>query len=607
MLQEIPEMKMKKQLLYRILCTHLETNAAFELRLFNYIRDFKDGCVNNLSRGTIDEQVNYIIEHEPNINYYNEDKVGEIFGIADYEKQRLVLELIYYLVGERLLTTSSTVSLDQLGKWEDCGMQYGFFLSYILKKSDIKRLISEIPLQSDYILNNSRECSASREEFIRCCKFDLNPERSDDEIIDNINLYNDGAYVSLPLGIDMLENNVLKEGYYDLWLQIYKTLHYVPLQGCLIYKLHTIKDCIEVLNEEKKNNVEHRKVFAFLMRKRVFELLKQEPDLLKRNAGNEELDEDARKQASTFLKEWNQKKEEYIKSIITESWLNSFNADEMLEWLSTTHRQSLNMRGIYQIMNIEALNLIESVEFENRDYINIDLTNKDVNTLIYYIAHVKNLSNKKSCAYYVENLCNKIYTEKNLYVPWLMNEECIKEMRAVYACLNESECNGLELAKQHFNDKNEGYKSSIGESMRVHQGNKIWLSILMLRTESNESVDEFMECANYLLECAEKCDSMLSENYLMPFGIAESLVVQLINTAKDEFEKQLINRIYDIVFVVSILMINKGNLDEENKIELAKRIAKEWKTAKYMTTFTYNIEYCEQYMKDCGLINEQAK
>ena len=124
----------------------------------------------------------------------------------------------------------------------------------------------------------------------------------------------------------------------------------------------------------------------------------------------------------------------------------------------------------------------------------------------------------------------------------------------------------------------------------------------MLKTEESESYDELMSYMETLFNCARKCDFLLHENYLLPFLIAEIIVVEIIKEAKDVFEQRLINEIEDIIFVVSVLTTNNGNLSEENKALLQRKVQERWENAKKEATFIRNIEACEKYIKQNGLI-----
>ena len=570
-----------------------ETNLANELDLIDFVQQNGSGYLEQSDSKLLAEQVKYIYETEPNINTYREEQIGEIFHVDNWKKQHLILELIYFLVGKKHIADVETITLEKLDKWGDCVMQHGFYLGYQLSNEDIDRLLKGLPL--DYIIRYSRDVNLRGREWEQACKGDFNEELSDDEIIGHINIYNDGAYTSLPESVDTILYYINRSQDHQHWLELYNLLTYVPLQGRLIYGIQTIEDCIDIIRAESKHNVHRRKVFAYLMRKRIFDLFIQEQDLLERNADNEYLSDEQRVIGESLLRDWNENKQGFAQYIVSTHWPIFFSADEMIVWLSVKYNQMQSMRGIYKKRHGETLQLIEGIAFDVYEFKGINIEDKPLATILYFISHVR-ISEKGQCGQIIQNICKKIYNEEHLYLFWQLDEDSLTQMRAAYTCLMNSELNGIEIVYPYISllDANNTTNEQV---IRTHQGNKWWLSVLMLKTEESESYEEFMEYANVLLKCAKKCQILLHEYYLLPFLVAEIIAMEIIREGKDTFEQRLINEIDDIIFVVSVLTINNGKLSEENKALLQRKVQEKWEASKKEATFNRNIEACERYIE----------
>ena len=159
----------------------------------------------------------------------------------------------------------------------------------------------------------------------------------------------------------------------------------------------------------------------------------------------------------------------------------------------------------------------------------------------------------------------------------------------------KSEKDGIDLMKKYI-QYNEGYNSSIEKHIRIQQGNKWWLSILMFQTEDN--LKEYTRDEPMLFECIRTCDlDHMLDYYLLPCCITELIVTQCLVDKKDSFEYNLITNISNLIFVITILIANEGNLSDENKTILTERIKQEWNIHKQLYSYNPNIQICDQYIQ----------
>ena len=86
--------------------TYTESNLIFELELMRFAHHQMSKDWEQL----INDYIEYVIDKQPNLNDFNEEKIGEIFQETSYNTQRLLLELIYFRVGKRLATDTSRLT-----------------------------------------------------------------------------------------------------------------------------------------------------------------------------------------------------------------------------------------------------------------------------------------------------------------------------------------------------------------------------------------------------------------------------------------------------------------------------------------------------------------
>lgn len=569
--------------------TYTESNLIFELELMHFVHQQMPQNWEQL----INESIEYVIKEQPNLNDFNEEKIGEIFQETSYNTQRLLLELIYFRVGKRLATDTSRLTLEQLDEWGDSVMRQGFYRGYTLSETDINRLIDEIYQNPKYILHNVYDINCRAPQFAKYCIEEFKEDLSENQIIDKINLYNDGAYTILPDAVTTLHMYILKNNVYESWIHLYELLQYVPIQGALISHLNTVEECLAIIEAEEKNHVRFPKVFAYLMRERVFELFKKEQDLLERNSKIETLNDEDRKIGERLLEDWDGKKNEYIKCIVA-SWLQVFDLIELEEWLSKKYNHAVAKNENFKNIDLELLRKIESFLMPEIRSIRVDYDNMSLQTLLYHVSHME-VPSKEECEQGIRQICDKIYTEEHAFISWRLDEDSFKEIRAVAEWLKKSEKDGIDLMKKYI-QYNEGYNSSIEKHIRIQQGNKWWLSILMFQTEDN--LKEYTRYEPMLFECIRTCDlDHMLDYYLLPCCITELIVTQCLVDKKDSFEYNLITNISNLIFVITILIANEGNLSDENKTILTERIKQEWNIHKQLYSYNPNIQICDQYIQ----------
>lgn len=591
-----------KNLLYNIFSSRMESNAALEMQLLDIINAYNTSILPGIPIDKLNEEAEKIYTEEPNVNSYDEEHIGELFSIDNYGKQRLVLELIYYIVGTRHAQESEKVTIQQLDKWGDAVMRHGFYIGFNLRREDISRLITEIEANPKYIDANTRDINHFRSDYANFNKKEFGEDLTEDKILEKIHPYNDGAYTELPVSINTMVLCCIENGWFDLWLAIYELLTYAPLQGRMIYDLQTIEQLIGVVEAENKQHVKRHKIFANLLSNRAFELFIRQQDFLERNARNEELNNTHIELAKEALALWKTHRSEYMNALVKE-FLGVMSMDDVLAWLSEKNRMASAKRGIYKERDINLIHDIWEATQTQKGVIPIDVDKSDLNTLLSYVYNtdIEKLA-QDTCNEIIQAICKHIYTDEQIYVGWDFSDESIKQMRAVYACLVKSGQDFIGLARRYLL-VNEGYKTTLEKHIKLQQAHKIWLSAMMLQIEdAQDSINEFARNEHFMFECAYKSDVDLMDYYTLPFLIGEAVVLQIAKEhgkveLKDLFEAKLINTINDLLLVIIVLSLNEGEISNANETKLIQRINKEWDTAIAMNPHNPNVKICEQYIK----------
>ncbi len=561
----------------KIFCSRTESNLDSELSLVKAIELHKEGhFLKENNREPFWNMVDRIAKEQPNLNCWKEEEIGKTFGFKRYEQQNLILNLAYYEAGRILSAHSDNVTLEDFEKWEDCTMEHGFFLGYEVGKEKLSALVDSLQDKQEDILMQSRCLHLQgRDALMNFCKTALADEQTDDDIIARIDSNNNGAYTELPPSITMLAYFINRDGHHDLLLRLMNVLGFFPLQGALLYGLHTVEDCLGLQECIVRNDAIRKKVLIYLLREREFHLMVQQQHLLKRNARNEYLKNDAdRERASHLLGVWTEQLPEYI-TRMTRIWKSYMGSQELTEWLSRKQAQILHKNTLSIQDEHAILSMLDAEIYRNLCLADLPVEKTNLETLYRYAIKASDAAYGK--AYYArltERICRQLYQEK--YVsPLTLDEEGLALLRALYRCIEKSGLDGTELMNRH-RIPDEGYGCDYTRAMASYEADTLWLSVLILQTEHLATPDELRKKTDLLFRRARISPYQEADHYFLPFYIASMLVTQIHTSIKDDFEHRVISSISDIAFVLRILSANEGAMSEQNKALLKRRIDAEW-------------------------------
>ncbi len=574
-----------------------ESNLMYELHLMDAINKHQQGdFFDKEQKNAFGELVKWIVENKPDLNDLPEKEIGKRFHVRKYEKKQILKDLVFYEVGKIYSDMTNPVRLADFAFFSE-HMEHGFYLSYEAKRKDLQHIVNSIDGKDDDFLIHCRSMNDRRENFIAYCKKNLDDNKSDAEIIGMMNPYNCGDYTELPLGVYDMVYQLIHRGCLDLYAILLTRLYYFPLQGAMLCWLHNAEEGFVVWEELEKQNSVRVNVIEYLLRDRILKLLAEESGMLERNTQNEYISDKDRQVGHELLDEWNKKAESLVCYLVDLS-VKRFGEEETSVWYSK-HLSKLSGRDPKFVKHeAETLKNVGKCLQPRLDLKTEQLEAKDLNTLLYYakVASESNSLAKGFCTALVETICQHVYSDRYVQ-PLKLDDASFMVMRCVYRCMLKGEVDGIsvmakfrQVGRVSQNDFSIGFRQAMGDS--------VWLPIMLLMTEEIEDKDYFHKVLNILTGLASFDKSLFNDNYFVSFYLAELIVLQVLKDEKDAYEQYLITNVCNLYHVLRILSANDGDMSDENKKTLRKRVMAEWDYEKKLSQqYKVQTEFLDGYLK----------
>lgn len=508
-----------------------------------------------------------------------------------YPYSHVIQDIVWYRVGEECLK-NGFLGLKEAGeRWENCGADY--FMGYTPSGEVLEKYISTANWVS--YIKNARDMEGNNATLLANTKEAYSKAKSDKELIDEIYHYNDGGYLEMPDDVEALVWMIKMQQRWDLFAKVLDRLKYYPYQGCLVYSVRTVEDCAAVIN--KLHGCQHEEVLQYLLREQVFRLLHDEEMCLKANAEGG-IHERWMKNAIDLYNQWLSTKEDAIKGLAKE-WMNVFGAEELSVWVSRKQRQTIGKAEQFRTFEQGVLDIIDKCVKENLAFEKIDFSEKDLATLFNYALSANELGLSEQVKMSIfRAIVAQIY--KANYCPeWQLNEQGVELARAVYSLVPADKAEGMKLLKIKHKPQ-EGYKIDYEKAFEAAFGESFLLSVLLLQVETSGGKMRFHELMDMLYKYAQNGSMMQDDQFFIPFYFAELIASQVIKDEKDAFEKNLITCFPQLPFVLRILTANGGEMSDEVRNALLKRVDIEWQWEKKLMIQRKNQMWkvLEKYIED---------
>lgn len=521
---------------------------------------------------------------------YNDS--SKYFPKIKHPYSQILQDVVWYEVGRGKYSKKASLTLKELGdKWKNCGVD--FFLGYMPSGEVLEQYI-DVASWDSYI-KNARDMEGNNASLLSYSKEAYAKANSDEELIKEIYHYNDGGYIEMPDDVEALVWMIKMQQRWDLFVNVLDHLKFYPYQGCLIYYVRTIEECNSVIN--LLHGCHHEEVLQYLMREQVFRIIQEEEQCLKSNAEGG-IHERWAKEANELFVQWVNTKENTLKGFAKE-WINVFGAEKQSEWIGLKLRQALGKAEQFKTYEEDVLAVIDKYTKEQLLFDTINYNEKDLPTLFNYAlsADETGLSEQVRMSIF-RAIIAQIY--KTSYCPeWQLSEKGIELARAVYSLVSADKSEGLKLLRVKHKPQ-EGYKVDHEKAFEAAFGESFLLSVLLLQVETTGDKARFQELMELLYKYAQNGTMMQEDQFFIPFYIAELIASQVIKDEKDTFENELITSYPQLPFVLRILTANGGEMSEDVKIALKKRVDLEWRWEKKLMIQRKNQMWkvLEKYIED---------
>jgi len=396
-----------------------------------------------------------------------------------------------------------------------------------------------------------------------------------------------------------LRHSVLFNKDINLWLKFWDNLKIPILQDALFYYFKSPLDYILVAKQLKihKNKLKtNPKHLAILLLKHLFETIKKAEENLSFYVNEDrimrltvyEKDETIINEGKEAYLKWRKERKNIYRKVLSNT-KEILSYDETSEWVYSYIPRDSNPKNEYSIIyNKEIAILVDSfnsayseITFEDREqslYVNFNLSNFNALIEQYYKTSIES---KKA-----NNLLNQLIlyvSSEKFYWDNTFSPMYWQSMKNIGKLLSLTD-NPIDKANEmidYFKTIMEGWNISAID-FKIYKRESYVLCGVMLLFEHKKSFKELNEKREFFENVLNhiiiqiRFSTYNIEDYLVPIHLLSLIANQINPSFKSQFEKELIQGIDDIVFVIKILTDEGYKLTKVGSNALKKRTDKEF-------------------------------
>lgn len=582
----------------RLIAAHFQSDFYVQQR-FRLIKEIEnyhngnDGMLQN--KKTAIEELACGIKKESLTRYNLTDEyINEHYGIEKYADSSLISDLAFYCAGCDMLKGKETPSLEYLDYIEE-NMDGGFFVGYKPSEEALNALLVQLEGKALEIASKSRDIDRQKGALERFCK-ELDSINDEDEIIKQINHYNDGSYMELWGAVGCLAHYLMVDELWDGFYRLLEIMKYFPMQGGVIRILRSAADVEAVIAKvfEKKG----RKSIHYLLRKQWFHLICEEGQILKGNSEIEGLKDEDKSFIADLYKDFENGKPQSVKNVVG-IWQQVFGKEELAVWMSDKTSEAHRKHEKYGKPELEVLNLLSAeINVTGDDVKDFKLADKSFAALLTF---AETVTDKSVANPVIVAIADKVFSDRS-YPDTLLSEQWFDQVRTIYRCLATSGHDGLKLMLDR-RKLLEGFKVDAVLAMQSVRQEAYWLAMLILSLENDGDDSLFQKYVDVLFKDTRYSIQSLTDDVFAPYYVGELLVSQVMTGQKNDYEKRLIEDVPYLVFVIRVLTANQGVMSAEVEKLLTTRIRKEWPLERKLLSQykSVKIEYYDEFVKRFGV------
>ena len=396
-----------------------------------------------------------------------------------------------------------------------------------------------------------------------------------------------------------LRHSVLFNKDINLWIKFWDNLKIPILQDALFHYFKSPLDYILVAKQLKihKNKLKtNPKHLAILLLKHLFETIKKAEENLSFYVNEDrimrltvyEKDETIINEGKEAYLKWRKERKNIYRKVLSNT-KEILSYDETSEWVYSYIPRDSNPKNEYSIIyNKEIAILVDSfnsayseITFEDREqslYVNFNLSNFNALIEQYYKTSIES---KKA-----NNLLNQLIlyvSSEKFYWDNTFSPMYWQSMKNIGKLLSLTD-NPIDKANEmidYFKTIMEGWNISAID-FKIYKRESYVLCGVMLLFEHKKSFKELNEKREFFENVLNhiiiqiRFSTYNIEDYLVPIHLLSLIANQINPSFKSQFEKELIQGIDDIVFVIKILTDEGYKLTKVGSNALKKRTDKEF-------------------------------
>lgn len=519
-----------------------------------------------------------------------DEYVKKQYGINDYIINNLITDFAFYQAG---IQTSKSVAhpiLDYLEEVDE-NMDGAYFIGYSPDEDTMRGLLKSLEGQAIEVARKSRDIDRQEGALERLCH-ELDEIEDEDGIIGKINHYNDGSYMEIWGAVNCLAYYLRAK---EMWGEFYQLLCYMkyfPLQGGLIRILNSVQDIEAVIEEVDKQ--QGNKHIQYLLRDQWLRTICEEGAILEHNMDVDGLRPEDKEFIEKAHQQFENDKLQHIQKAVG-IWIKTFGKEELSAWASKKTSEAEGKHEKYGKPELDILQMVSAeINVTSTDVVLFNLEDKSFASLLTYAEKV---TDKQAAVKVTEAIVSNLFSDKS-YPDTELSEKWFNHVRTIYHCLKLSQLDGFKILQTHRKPL-EGFKVDWGVSLRSVRQEAYWLAVLILSLEESGNESDFERLCEWLLRDTINSISSMTDDVFTPYYVAELLVTQVMTSKKDWFEKKLIEEIPYLVFVIRVLTANQGEMSENVKGILAKRIQQEWDLERMLLSKNrfVNIKFYDEFVK----------
>ena len=519
-----------------------------------------------------------------------EEYVVREHGVPEGDTSFLVCDLAFYTAGCDILKEKGTPSLEYFDYIEE-NMDGGFFVGYKPSEEALNALLAQLEGKALEIASKSRDIDRQKGALERFCK-ELDTIEEEDEVIKQINHYNDGSYMELWGAVGCLAHYLMVDELWNGFYRLLEILKYFPMQGGAIRIFRSATDVEAVIAKTFEKH--GRKSIHYLLREQWFNLICEEGQILKQNSEIEGLKDEDKSYIADLYKDFENGKLQSVKNVVG-IWQQVFGKEELAVWMSDKTSEAHRKHEKYGKPELEVLNLLSAeINVTSDDVKGFKLADKSFASLLTF---AETVTDKSVANPVIVAIADKVFSDRS-YPDTLLSEQWFEQVRTIYRCLATSGQDGLKLMLDR-RKLLEGFKVDAVLAMQSVRQEAYWLAMLILSLENGGDDPLFQKYVEVLFKDTRYSIQSLTDDVFAPYYVGELLVSQVMTGQKDDYEKRLIGDISNLVFVIRVLTANQGVMSAEVEKLLTTRIRKEWPLERKLLSQYKNarIEFYDEFVK----------